>query len=227
MASGVGILGGTFDPPHLGHLVLAEFAHRRLGLEKVALIPAGSPWQKPAAPVASAEHRLDMVRAAAGLDDKGFLEVDDREVRRPGPTYTIDTLLERGDPNPCLIMGADVALGLPAWHRAEEVMELARIAVSPRSGVDGEEVDAVLGGRAEWLDLPHLPLSGSEIRAQALRGESIEFLVPVPVWHYIAMNCLYGYTEDELEWVVRDPSDWSDPPDPPVSGEANYYPARR
>lgn len=219
MASGVGILGGTFDPPHLGHLVLAEHAHRKLDLEKVALIPAGSPWQKSEAPVASAEHRLDMVRAAAGLDGLDYVEVDDREVRRPGPTYTIDTLLERGDPNPCLIMGADVALGLPTWHRAEEVMELARIAVAPRSGVDGEEVDAALGGRAEWLDIPHLPLSASKIRAQSLRGESIEFLVPVPVWHYIAMNGLYGYSEDELAWVVRDPSDRFDPSDPSASGE--------
>ncbi len=219
MASGgVGILGGTFDPPHIGHLSIADIAYRRLGLEKVALIPAGVPWHRSGAPVASAGHRLDMVRAAAGLDVADYMEVDDREVLRPGPTYTIDTLLERGDPNPCLIVGADAALGIPAWHRAEEVMELARIAVAPRCGTEKEEVDAALGGRAEWLDMPPLPFSGSEIRAQALRGENIESLVPVPVWHYIAMNGLYGYPEDTLVWVVRDPS---------AEEEVNNHPARR
>lgn len=198
MGSGVGILGGTFDPPHIAHLLVADAAYRQLGLERVVLIPAGFPWQKSVAPVTPAEHRLGLTRAAANLDgppgsDLDYLEVDDREVRRSGHSYMIDTLLERGDPDPCLILGADAAKRLPTWHRAEEVMELARIAVAPRPGTDDADVETALGGRAEWLRVPFLPLSSSELRVRAMRGESIDIMLTISVRKYIAENGLYGY----------------------------------
>lgn len=221
MRSGVGILGGTFDPPHIGHLLIADAAYRQLGLERVVLIPAGFPWQKPEAPMTPPEHRLGMTRAAADFSsqdvaDMDYLEVDDREVLRPGPSYTIDTLLERGDPDPCLILGADAARRLPTWHRAEELMELARIAVAPRPGTDEAEVDAALGGRAEWLRFPFLPISASEMRAQALLGVNIDNMLTIPVREYIAKHRLYWYddrydfrhngSEEDRIWVVTDES---------------------
>lgn len=187
----VGIFGGTFDPPHIIHVLIAEAAYRQLGLERVVFVPAGSPWQKTGETVASAEHRLGMTLAAVA--DWDVAEVDDREVRRPGPTYTIDTLLERGDDCPVLILGADAARGLPTWHRAEEVMDLARVAVVPRPGEERAAVDEALGGRAEWLDMPEFPVSGSEIRAKAERRGNIHYLLPQPVWAYILVHGLYGY----------------------------------
>ena len=187
----VGIFGGTFDPPHMIHLVAAEAACKQLGLGRVVFIPAGSPWQKTKEPVASAEHRLRMMEASVA--DWDVAEVDDREVRRPGHSYTIDTLLERGDAEPVLILGADAALGLATWHRAEEVTGLARVAVVPRPGAERSAVDEALGGRAEWLDMPEFPVSGSEIRAKAARKGSIRHLLAEPVWEYIRAYGLYGY----------------------------------
>lgn len=221
MGSGVGIMGGTFDPPHIAHLLVADAAYRQLGLERVVLIPAGFPWQKAGAPITPAEHRLGMTRAAANLGgppgaDLEYLEVDDREVLRSGASYMVDTLLERGDPDPCLILGADAAKKLPTWHRAEEVMELARIAVAPRPGTDNAEVEAALGGRVTWLRVPFLPLSSSEMRVRAMRGENINVFLTIAVRDYIAKNGLYGYgvwgytrengSGRDVMWIVDDPA---------------------
>ena len=113
-----GILGGTFDPPHLAHLLGGEAAYRELGLDLVTFMPAGSPWQKAERDVTAASHRWEMtVLATEGVE---YFEADDREVRRSGWTYTIDTLesFDDGD-EVVLIVGADTAAGLPTWCRAE------------------------------------------------------------------------------------------------------------
>ncbi|HHC08904.1 MAG TPA: nicotinate (nicotinamide) nucleotide adenylyltransferase [Actinobacteria bacterium] len=183
-----GILGGTFDPPHIAHLVAAEAAYRQLGLDRVTFLPAGAPWQKSGRRVSAPEHRWAMTRrAVAGVE---YFDADDREVRRPGWTYTIDTLEELAE-RVVLVLGADAARGLPTWHRAEDVLARVEVAVVPRPGVAREEVDAVLGARASWLDVPPLEVSGTRLRSMVAAGRSVRFLVPDPVWRYIDDHGLY------------------------------------
>lgn len=183
-----GILGGTFDPPHLAHLLAGEAAYRDLGLEVVTFLPAGAPWQKADRDPSPAEHRWEMTRrAVAGVD---YFEVDDREVRREGWTYTIDTLDGFTGDELVLVLGADAAAGLETWHRAEEVMKRAEVAVMPRPGVARAATEAS-GARITWLDAPELAVSGTMIRERHAAGKSIRFLVPEPVRRYIVDNGLY------------------------------------
>ena len=187
-----GILGGTFDPPHVAHLVAAETAYRQLALDVVTLMPAGDPWQKADRRVSAPLHRLDMTElAAAGV---GYFEVDDREVRRQGPTYTIDTIGSfPADDDIVLILGADAAAGLAGWHRADEVRGRASFAVMPRPGIAADAVeDALHPASAAWLDIPELAISATELRAMAARGASIRFLVPDEVWRYVEAHRLYS-----------------------------------
>jgi nicotinate-nucleotide adenylyltransferase len=187
-----GILGGTFDPPHLAHLFAGEAAYRELGLDVVTFVPAGAPWQKVARQVSPAAHRWRMtVLAIGGVD---YFEADDREVARDGWTYTIDTL----DGFPAaeelvLVVGADAALGIPTWDRFRDVLDRVTVGVMPRPGVDRGAVDDALGDAAHaWLDAPTLDLSGTMLRARARAGRSLRFLVPDPVWAYVDEHALYG-----------------------------------
>lgn len=187
-----GILGGTFDPPHMAHLVAGETARQQLSLDVVTFMPAGAPWQKAGRAVTAPSHRWEMtLRAVEGVD---YFEADDREIRRDGWTFTIDTLLEFTDDDVVLILGADAAAGLPTWHRADEVAERATIAVMPRPGMRREDV-AIPGGRVVWLDAPELALSGTLLRAIRSQGRSIRFLVPEPVFGYIEEHGLYRSVE--------------------------------
>jgi nicotinate-nucleotide adenylyltransferase len=186
-----GILGGTFDPPHLAHLFAGEAAYRDLGLDVVSFIPAGAPWQKAGRRVTAADHRWNMTVLA--LDGIPYFEADDREVRRDGWTYTVDTL--RGFPDDeelFLILGADTARGIPTWHEADEVLGRATIVVIPRPGVEPAEVQAALvGGDHVWLDTPGVRLSGTMLRRQAHAGRSIRFLVRDAVWRYVEEHGIY------------------------------------
>jgi nicotinate-nucleotide adenylyltransferase len=184
-----GLLGGTFDPPHLAHLVAAEAAYRDLGLDVVTFLPAGSPWQKAGGRVTPAEHRWQMtLRALSGID---YFEGDDREVIREGWTYTIDTLATFPvDDDLVLVLGADAAAGLPTWHRYREVVDRVRLAVMPRPGADREAVEAV-GADHHWLDTPLLPVSGTMLRAMRREGRSIRFFVRESVHDYIEGHGLY------------------------------------
>ena len=183
------ILGGTFDPPHLAHLVVGEAAFRQLPLDVITYVPAGAPWQKAGAGVTSARHRWEMTMAAT--QDIEYFEADDREVLRNGWSYTIDTLNEFPDDELTLILGADAARRLPTWHRADEVIDRARIAVAGRAGTDRGEVDAVLTQSVSWIDTPLLDMSGSELRERAARGDSLRFLVREAVWAYIETHSIY------------------------------------
>lgn len=185
-----GILGGTFDPPHLGHLAAAETAYRQLGLTEVTFLPAGSPWQKAGSGVAPTSARWEMTRLAiAGID---YFSADDREIGRDGPTYTADTLRTfGGDEEILLVLGADAALGIRTWKRFEEVLDRAAIAVAPRPGVDPAEVAATVGPDALWLDMPAIDVSGTALRERVRSGRSIRFLVPDPVWEYVSVHNLY------------------------------------
>ncbi|HSQ36777.1 MAG TPA: nicotinate-nucleotide adenylyltransferase [Acidimicrobiia bacterium] len=184
-----GILGGTFDPPHLAHLVAGEAAYRELGLDVVTFLPAGRPWQKAGLGVSAAAHRWAMTRRA--VEGIGYFEADDREVARDGWTYTADTLDTFPDADDLvLVLGADAAAGLPSWQRPEAVLGRARVAVMERPGVQREAVEAAVG-EVHWLDAPLLDVSGTMLRARHRAGLSIRFLVPDPVLRYIESVSLY------------------------------------
>lgn len=187
-----GVLGGTFDPPHLAHLFAGEAAYRDLHLDIVTFLPAGAPWQKAGRQVSSAEDRWKMTVLA--LDGIPYFEADDREVRRDGWTYTADTLRSFPDDEDLfLIVGADTARGIPTWHEADAVLKRVTTVVVPRPGVDRVEVDAALAGSSfEWLETPDVRLSGTMLRRQAASGRSIRFLVREAVWRYVEENATYA-----------------------------------
>jgi nicotinate-nucleotide adenylyltransferase len=187
-----GILGGTFDPPHLAHLFAGEAAYRDLHLDVITFLPAGAPWQKAGRQVSSAEHRWNMTVLA--LDGVPYFEADDREIQRQGWTYTADTLMSFPDDEELfLIVGADTARGIPTWHKADMVLKRATVVVVPRPGIEAEEVDrALVGSSFVWLNTPDVRLSGTMLRRQAAAGRSIRFLVREAVWRYVEDNQIYA-----------------------------------
>lgn len=184
-----GIFGGTFDPIHIAHLSAAEVAFHALQLDVITFIPAGDPWQKSDRNISSSEDRLAMTRLA--IEGVDYFEIDEREVHRQGPTYTIDTLEEMPDDDVTLILGADGAAGLGSWHRSADVLERADIAVVPRPGTSVDAVTAVAPDRLTWIAMPELDISGVRLRSMVASGLSIRFLVPEPVWEYIVERRLY------------------------------------
>ncbi|CAN5817408.1 nicotinate (nicotinamide) nucleotide adenylyltransferase [soil metagenome] len=187
----IGILGGTFDPPHLAHLHAGEVAYRQLGLERVVFMPAGAPWQKIGRMVSSPLHRWEMSRlAVAGVD---YFVADEREVHRDGWTFTADTLATFSpDDEIVLVLGSDAALNLPTWHRVVEVLERAEVAVAPRPGAKRRDVEGAVGEDVTWLDMASLDLSGTLIRSRVSAGQSARFLVRDAVWRYFTTHDLYG-----------------------------------
>lgn len=198
-----GILGGTFDPIHMAHLHAGETALYQADLDRVLFVPAGEPWQKSDRLLTGAAHRLEMIRLAIADSDR--FEIDDREIEREGPTYTIDTILSfpQGE-ELALILGADAALRLPTWHRWEEVVDRVSLLVVPRPGTDALEVQSVLP-EAVFLDMAVLEISGTEIREMASIGEPYRFLVPLAVHAYIEDLGLYA--EPGGDDMVGDSSD--------------------
>lgn len=175
----------------MAHLVAGEVAYRDLDLDVVTFLPAGCPWQKADAPVTSPEDRWEMTRLA--VEGVPYFEADDREVVREGWTYTIDTLLEfPADEEIHLILGSDAARGITTWHRWEDVLDRARLAVAPRPGVSREEVEEKIPRPFVWLDMPTLDVSGTMLRERASAGLSIRFMVRETVWRYIGDRELYG-----------------------------------
>ena len=185
-----GILGGTFDPLHVVHLMAGEAARNLLDLDMVTFITAGDPYQKAGMPMSPKEQRWRLTEL--GVADVEYFEADDREVRREGPSYMIDTLdTFPEDEEIFLILGADAAVGLPSWRRWEEVVERTTVAVISRPGVAEEEV-AGIGAPYLWLDTPGIPISSTMLRARVEAGRSLRFFVPDPVWRYIADEKLYA-----------------------------------
>jgi nicotinate-nucleotide adenylyltransferase len=195
----VGILGGTFNPPHLAHLVCASQAASQLGLDHVLLTPNAVPPHKEARMDPGPAERLELCRLAAAGDER--LRVCDLEIARGGPSYTVDTLrvLHERDPEDHLtfILGGDIALGLPSWHEPEAVLELATLAVAERSGAIRGDVTARLREafgdlpRLQFFDMPRIDLSSSDIRRRIASGSSIRYLVPDPVADRIERKRLY------------------------------------
>ena len=195
----VGILGGTFNPPHLAHLVCAQEAAAQLGLDRVLLTPVAVPPHKQARDDPGPAERLELCRLAVAGDER--LQVCDLEIVRGGPSYTVDTLrvLHERDPEDHLtfILGGDIALGLPTWHEPEAVLGLAELAVAERSGVArgdiAERLEEAFPGRAtvRFFDMPRIDLSSSDIRRRVQDGRPIRYLVPDPVADRIEQERLY------------------------------------
>jgi len=188
----LGVLGGTFDPVHAGHLALAEGARRQLRLEKVLLIPAGQPWRKAGRAVSAAEHRVAMLRLAAAGNPG--LEVSTVEVDRPGPTYTVETLAKLKDEWPneelVLILGEDALADLPNWRDADRIREFATLAVARRSEGD-RAVEIATAAGMTWLTIPRIEISASAIRERVRAGLPVRDLVPEAVAEYIDEHGMY------------------------------------
>jgi nicotinate-nucleotide adenylyltransferase len=198
-AGGIGVLGSAFNPPHLGHLALAQEALWQLGLSEVVLMPTGEAPHKRIADDPGREPRLAMTRLAAA-DDSRF-SVSTLEVDRDGPSYTYETLElladQRADTELVFVMGADAAVGLESWRAPERVVELARIAVARRSGVSDAEVAAVMRslgaeGRATMLEMPQFGVSSSAVRERAAGGRPLRYLVPESVARFIEEKDIYS-----------------------------------
>ncbi len=191
----IGLIGGTFDPIHVAHLVIAKEALEAFGLDRVIFIPSARPPHKPAGDVSPIEHRLEMVRLAVAGDQR--LEVSDLEARRPMPSYTIETIRELReefgeDETLYFIMGADSLTQFFTWKDPEDLLHACEFVVVPRPGIGMEDADDRIRNRALTLDAPMLDISSSDIRERVRRGRSIRHLVPPEVSAYIAEKKLYS-----------------------------------
>ena len=196
--SRLGILGGTFNPPHVAHLVCAQEARSQLGLDRVVLMPVHTPPHKAAVDDPGGEVRLEMCRAAA--DGDPGLEVSRLELDRGGPSYTVDTLraIHASAPGDELtfIVGGDQAQGLPTWREPAAILALAVLAVAEREGIVREDVRARLdelapAGRLAFFDMPRIDVSSSDVRRRVAAGRPIRHLVPDRVAALIAKRGLY------------------------------------
>jgi nicotinate-nucleotide adenylyltransferase len=186
----VGLLGGTFDPPHLGHLVAAESARIALALDEVQFVVAGSPWMKE--DYSDPEHRVRMTERA--IDGDPHFTVNRTEVDRPGVTYTVDTLqaLRAQDPGVTLffLLGADAAARLPEWREVDKALELATFVVLTRPGYDTDPDDLAAEG-LERVEMPAIGISSTDLRRRFAAGEAVRHLVPLSVEAYVREHRLY------------------------------------
>lgn len=214
----IGVLGGTFDPFHVGHLALARAARDELGLERVLVVPAAQPPHKPGRPVTPGDVRLAMVQA--GIAGEARLVASAIELDRAGPSYTVDTLeglaaAERAagrEPDLTLILSAESFEGFRSWREPDRILSLARVAVAPRDGLlppDAATIARLANGATERvlpIPGPDVDVSASAIRRRVARGEPIEGLVPPAVAAVIASHRLYREPDAQ-----EDPSNVTDP----------------
>jgi nicotinate-nucleotide adenylyltransferase len=194
----LGILGGTFNPPHVGHLVMVQEALAQLDLDRVVLMPVAQPPHKEALSDPGAAVRLELCElATAAAED---VTVSDLEIERGGASYTVDTLRALHDRVPehalTFIVGGDMAHSLPVWKEPEAVLGLARLAVAERDGLRREDIAHRLeplhsGDRVVFFDMPRIDVSSSAIRARVAEGRPIRYLVPDPVVEAIRERRLY------------------------------------
>ena len=200
----IGLLGGTFDPIHFGHLGLAEEVKERLALAEVLFVPAGCPWLKASTPISAAEHRVEMVRLA--IADRPYFTLSTMEIERASPSYTVDTITELqarfGAGNKLfLILGQDSLAEFPRWRKAAQLIRMCQLVFAPRPGYpypDLNHLDSLIPGisqRVTMLDKPEIDISASDIRSRVAQGLSISHLVPNPVEKYIEQHKLYIRSE--------------------------------
>jgi nicotinate-nucleotide adenylyltransferase len=194
MTRRVGLLGGTFDPPHLGHLVVAECARVELDLDELRFLVAGDPWMK--STVSPVADRVAMVRAA--IDDAEGFALDDREVHREGPTFTADTLAELHAEEPgtdwWFVLGEDAADTLHRWERVADAFALATFVVVTRPGHRAPARER-LPAEVVHLEIPQLEVSSTQLRARFAGRHATRYLVPDGVDRYVRRRGLYGATD--------------------------------
>jgi nicotinate-nucleotide adenylyltransferase len=191
----IGILGGTFDPVHVGHLVAAVNARHDLALDRVLLVVANEPWQKSGSrPVTPAAERLALVEAAVG--DVEGVEASALEIERGGVSYTADTVAELGRIAPgselFLVIGEDVAATLGTWERVEEVRERVTLAIVSRPGPFERRVTPPAGWRTASVEIPALEISSTDLRNRAATGRPLDYLVPEVAIQRIRERALYA-----------------------------------
>ena len=192
----LGVFGGAFDPPHVAHVALAQAALEQLQLDQLRIFPTGQAWHKPQA-MSAPEHRLAMTRLAFGHLPRTL--IDERELRRPGPTYTIDTLRELKAEQPAaqlfLVMGEDQAVSLTRWREWEAILDLAVICMAARLSAQASAGAAQpalpVQARLRLLRLPNMPESATEVRERVAARTGIAHLVPPAVASYIEQHHLY------------------------------------
>jgi len=196
----VGLLGGTFNPPHIGHLVCAQEAHAQLGLDRVLLVPVHTPPHKETDGDPGVEVRVALCEAAVAGDER--LGVSRAEADVPGRSYTVDTLNRLHDARPddqlTFIVGGDMAASLPQWREPQAILELCTIGAAARDGVGRDEVlerlERELPGassRIEFFDMPRIDISSTLIRRRVAAGEPVRYLVPDGVAATIEREGLY------------------------------------
>jgi len=196
----IGVLGGTFDPVHNGHLIVAEEVKTRLNLVEIIFVPAGQPWLKAAKPISPAEHRLQMLRLA--IADKPYFKLSTIEIERTGPSYTIDTIDELRDKfgsedELFFILGWDSLAELPQWREPSRLIKMCYLVAVPRPGYPRPKLKTLeviirgLSQRVMLMKKPEIDISASVIRERVARGLSIRHLVPEPVNRYIKEHRLY------------------------------------
>ena len=189
----LGIFGGTFDPVHHGHLIVAEYVRERIGLDRVLFIPALIPPHKTDAPVTSPAHRLAMLRE--GTKSNPFFQVSDMEIERGGVSYTVDTLRLMGEENATdeffLLIGADNLMEFRSWKEPDEIVKRAKLVVMNRPGFAGGPSDPSLPKDIIQCPVPSIDISATEIRGRVQKGLTISYLVPPSVSRYIGRHRLY------------------------------------
>ena len=192
----VGVFGGAFDPPHIAHVALARAAVEQLALDELRIFPTGNAWHK-AHDLATAEDRLAMTRIAFAQRPNAV--IDERELHRPGPTYTIDTLRELKAEQPqaalFLLMGEDQARAFTSWREWQAILELATLGIAARP-TDGTEASLPPQARVQWLRLPAMPESATEVRASVAGHRDYARMVPPAVARYIGQHRLYRNQEN-------------------------------
>ena len=194
----LGVFGGSFNPPHVAHLAVAEACAEEAGLEALLWMPAPAPPHKPGAGLASPEHRLTMTRLAT--DGNARFVVSTVEFERPGPHYTVDTLRALREKQPdadlALVVGGDSLAAFASWREPEAILGLTRLVVYRRPGTDLTGVAAGVLARTTVVDGPGFDLSGTELRALVAAGRSVRYLVSDAVQGYIEAHGLYRKPED-------------------------------
>ncbi|HKG39786.1 MAG TPA: nicotinate-nucleotide adenylyltransferase [Conexibacter sp.] len=195
----LGVLGGTFNPPHIGHLVCAQEAHDQLGLDRVVLMPAGVPPHKEVQADPGAEARHALCQAAVAGDER--FTVSRLELDRGGKSFTVDTLRALRDQSPqdniTFIAGGDMARSLPSWREPEALLSLATLAVAERAADKRDAISAAIAPlagaeRVRFFDMPRIDVSSSLVRERAASGRPIRYLVPDAVADAIAQNGWYA-----------------------------------